>query len=634
MHVPRLCFALVFPALLLAGSSALAEEGSEVQNPSSLKNLSLEELFHLEITSVSSKSEPVSETAAAVRVITGDAIRRLGALSIPEALRYTPGVEVARMDSRQYAITARGFNGSVANKLLVLIDGRSVYTPLFSGVFWDAQDVFMEDVQQVEVIRGPGATVWGANAVNGVINVISKPSRDTQGLLVTGGGGDVERGFGGIRYGRALGSSGFFRVYGKAFDRDASLRPNGSEAGDPFTMGQGGFRADWTAAGALTFQGDLYGGSIEQPTSDDVKISGGNLLARWTHTLSPHADLTLGAYFDRTNRTIPGTFEEKLDTYDLTLRHRIAFEGPHDVVWGLGYRQSFDKVGNSPFLAFLPDRLKRRVVSGFVQDEISLVEHRLAWTLGSKVEHNDYTGVEYQPSSRLSWTPTLKQTVWAAFSRAVRAPSRIDRDLYVPENPPHLLAGGPNFDSEVLRAYELGYRANPSHILTVSAAAFYDSYDKLRSLEGGPPFVIANGLEGTSHGLEIGASLEALNWWRLSGGYTFLKLELEAAPWSTDTTQVKLAGDSPRNQWYFRSMMTLPHDFELDLGVRSVGELPNQRVPDYVACDAHLGWLPKESIEVSLVGQNLFDPQHPEFGTPASRREVERSLYGKVTCRF
>lgn len=622
--------------LLCGPRGAGAQEESEAADATSLKKLSLEELFNLEVTSVSSKAERQSEVAAAVRIVTGEDIRKMGALSIPEALRYVPGVEVARIDSRQYAITARGFNGSVANKLLVLIDGRSVYTPLFSGVFWDAQDAFLEDVAQIEVIRGPGATVWGANAVNGVINVISKPARETRGFLVTGGAGNVDRGFGGVRYGGTIGPNAFFRVYGKTFDRDASLRPNGQETGDDFKMSQGGFRVDWTppTAEAITLQGDFYGGSAEQPTSDDQETSGGNVLARWTHRFSPRSDLQFTTYYDRTDRTIPNQFEEDLDTYDASLRHRFGVGERHDVVWGLGYRQTFDAIRNSPGLAFLPDRLKQEVFSGFVQDEITLAKDRLVWTLGSKVDHNDYTGVEYQPSTRLSYTPNSRQTVWASVSRAVREPSRIDRDFYSPATPPYFLAGGPTFDSEVLRAYELGFRNQLSHNVTVSVAGFYDSYDKLRSVEMGPPATLANGLEGNSHGVEGVASVQAREWWRLTGGYTYLELELEAAPRSTDVTQVRQTGDSPHTQGFVRSSMTLPHDLSLDLGVRYVGELSNQRVPSYVACDGRLAWQPASTVEVAVVGTNLFDPRHPEFGTPASRKEVERSFYGKVTCRF
>lgn len=630
-HSPWLVLAL----LAMTAGTAAAQPESAPADRTDLKRLSLEELFDLEVTTLSTKPEPLSEAAAAIKIVTGDDIRRMGALNLPEALRYVPGVEVARVDSRQYAITARGFNGTIANKLLVLLDGRSVYTPLFSGVFWDAQDAFLEDVDQIEIIRGPGATVWGANAVNGVINVLSKPARETQGLLVTGGGGNTEQGFGGIRYGASLGSNGFFRVYGKGFDRGASLLPDGREARDEFTMGQGGFRADWTPSEpmALTLQGDLYAGSIDQLATDDADISGGNVVARMNRRFADGSDLNLSAYYDRTNRTIPGSFEEDLDTYDVTLRHRFAPGGNSDLVWGLGYRQSFDRIRNSPAFAFLPEHLTRRVFSGFVQDEVAFADRRFLWTLGSKVERNDYTGVAYQPSTRFAWTPKKNQTVWGAVSRALRAPSRIDHDFYAPASPPYFLAGGPGFDSEVLRAFELGYRVQGGRGMTASVAAFYDSYDRLRSIEAGPPVTLANGLEGNSHGLETSASVEAREWWRLSAGYTFLELQLEATPGSVDTTQVKQAGDSPRHQWFLRSSMALARSLALDLGVRSVHELPNQGIPTYVSCDARLGWQPSPGLDLAVVGTNLFDPRHPEFGTQPARREVERSVYGKVTWR-
>jgi len=634
----RLVSSLIAALFVTTGLGTVADADPSGDTPSALKKLSLEELFTLEITSVAKKSESVSETAVAIRVVTQDDLRRMGTLSIPEALRFIPGVEVARVDSRQYAITARGFNGTIANKLLVLIDGRSVYTPLFSGVFWDAQDTFLEDVEQIEVIRGPGGTVWGTNAVNGVINVISKPAASTQGLLLTGGGGNVERGFGGIRYGGKLGPRAHFRVYGKYFNRGPSLRPNGDDAGDDFQMPQGGFRADWepSAANAITIQGDLYAGTVEQPTSDDTEFAGGNVLARWTRKLSAASDIQVSAYYDRTKRTIPSTFEERLDTYDIGLRHRVALGSRHDVVWGLGYRQFFDDIRNSPMLAFLPEELQRREYSGFVQDEVALVPERLRWTLGAKFEHNDYTGMEYQPSTRLAWTPTTRHTVWAAASRAVRTPSRIDRDLYSPASgPPYLLAGGPNFESEVLHAIELGIKARPSDRLTASISTFYNKYDELRSLEIGTfPLLLANGLEGDAYGAEVNVNYQARSWWRLDSGYTIQNLELEVEPGSSDTSQVKQEGDSPRHQWYLRSSMSLPHALAFDIGVRSVGELPNQDVPAYVAWDGSLGWQPSGTVELAVVGRDLFDRQHPEFGTPASRREIGRSFYGKVTCRF
>ena len=628
-------FAPLVAALFLAWlpPTAAAEPLAEgVESRGALKKMTIEELFNLEVTTVSSKPEMLSATPAAVKVVTGDDIRRMGALSLPEALRYIPGVEVARVDNRQYAITARGFNGTIANKLLVLIDGRSVYTPLFSGVFWDAQDVFLDDVEQIEVIRGPGATVWGANAVNGVINVISKRAAETQGLFVMGGAGNPERGFGGLRYGGKLGSGSFFRLYGKMTDRDASLRPNGQEAGDDFKMAQGGFRFDGglSPSSDLTIQGDLYDGSADQAATSDMEIGGRNVMARWTRRLAEHSDMHLNAYYDHTVREMPLIFRETLDTYDVSLRHRLPLGKRHDVVWGLGLRKTEDVVGNTPGFAFLPSHQTRNLYSGFVQDEIEL-SSVLHWTLGSKIERVDDTGIEVEPSTRLAWTPSATRTLWGAVSRAVRAPSRLDRDLYVPSTPPFFLAGGPDFDSEELIAYELGYKARPARNLSAAIATFYNSYDKLRSVRGGPPIVLANDLHGETYGAEVSATLEATKGLRLSGGYTFLRMILRS---DTDTSTVKQSGDSPRHQWFARSSLTLPHGIEVDAGVRYVGELPNQKIPSYLATDARLGWRPVPSLEISAVGQNLFDSRHPEFGTPASRKEVERSLYGRATWTY
>jgi iron complex outermembrane recepter protein len=622
--------------LLIAVPWAWAQKPPATDEPlGTLKKLSLEQLFDLEVTSVSQKPESLSQTAAAVHVVTQDDLRRAGALSIPEALRNIPGVEVARVSARDYAITARGFNGTVANKLLVLIDGRSVYTPLYSGVFWDVQDTFMEDIEQIEVIRGPGATVWGANAVNGVINVLTKSAAQSQGWLLAGGGGNAERGFGGARYGGPLGSHAFFRVYGKHFDRDATLRANGQEAGDEFQMNQGGLRIDWTpsATDGFTLQGDAYAGFARQPNADAVDLSGGNVSAQWTRRFSTSADLQIRAYYDRTDRDIPATFGEALDTYDVTLRHRFG-AGRHDLVWGLEYRHSRDDVTNSPSLAFLPPQQSRHLATFFVQDERALLENRLHLIAGSKFEHNDYTGFEYQPSGRFTWTPSSSQTLWGAVSRAVRTPSRIDRDLFAPATPPYLLVGGPNFESEVLRAIELGYKAQATEYLTASISTFYNHYDKLRSLERGPPFYLANGFKAQTYGVEGEAAYQVTRRWRLNPGYTFLRLDLDTSPGSTDTTQRRQEGDSPRHQLFVRSSLSLPRDLALDVTVRYIGELPNQRVPAYTTADARLAWQSTSAIEVAIVGQNLLDPRHPEFGLPGTRREVERSLYGKATCHF
>jgi iron complex outermembrane receptor protein len=634
--VRRIGIGAALAVLWLSALGASAQTEETVPPPTKLKTLSLEELFEIEVTSVSKKSEKLSETAAAVHVVTDEDIRRSGAPSIPEALRDVPGVEVARVDSHQYAITARGFNSTTANKLLVLMDGRSVYTPLYAGVFWDAQDTLMEDIARIEVIRGPGATVWGANAVNGVINVINKSAEETQGLLTTGGGGTEERGFGGVRYGGRLGPNAYFRVYGKYFDRDDSVLPNGTDAHDRFRMGQGGFRMDWKPRTdqLLTLQGDIYDGSVEQPSAGDTDLKGGNILGRWTRRFSENSDLQVQAYYDRTDRNIPLVFGEKLDTLDLDVRHRFSLARGHDVVWGFGYRYTNDHVDNSPALAFLPPHETRRLATAFVQDEVTLVENRLHLSLGSKFEHNDYTGFEFEPSARLAWTPSREQTVWAAISRAVRAPSRIDREFFAPAQPPFLLAGGPNFQSEKVYAFEAGYKVQPAATLSASAATFYNVYKDLRSLESGPPLTIANGLEGESYGVELEANYQPAARWRLNAGYTFFQLNLRVRPGSTDTTQKRQEGDSPRNSAFLESRLDLPRNVELDATLRYVDSLSNQGVPHYVAFDARLGWHASKALELSIVGSNLSDPQHPEFGTPATRREIQRRVYGKVVCRF
>ena len=623
--------ALLCAALPLAPLPTHADASPQDLAPARLKKLSLEQLFDLQVTTVSQKPESLSKAAAAIHVVTQSDIREMGAQSIAEALRDIPGVEVARVDSRQYAITARGFNGTVANKLLVLMDGRSLYTPLFSGVFWDAQDAFMDDIEQIEVIRGPGATVWGANAVNGVINIRTKDATQTQGWLVEGGGGDAERGFGGARYGGRIRQDLFFRAYGKHFERASSLRPDGSETGDDFRMSQGGFRLDDNPEGrdAFTLQGDAYSGTGDQLAAAATDLKGGNVLTRWTRRFSPASDLQVQAYYDRTDRQIPSLFGEVLDTYDLELRHRFGARR-QDVVWGLGYRLTRDDVRNSPGLAFLPPRLAQGLFSGFLQDELSLAD-QLRLTLGSKLEHNDYTGYEYEPSARLAWLPVPTQTLWAAASRAVRAPSRIDRDFFAPGTPPYFLVGGEGFESEILRAFEIGYKANPIPAVGGSVSIFYNGYDRLRSVEAGPPFHLGNGLEGDGHGAEAEVSWQISRPWRLSAGYTFLKLDVERTPASADSTSESQEGDSPEHQAFVRSSLAVPGGVSVDLSARYVGELPDQHVAAYTTGDARLAWQVRGGLEFEVVGRDLFAPRHVEFGTPTARTEVARSVYGKVT---
>jgi iron complex outermembrane recepter protein len=637
-----LALSFLVQGLLVAAVGAATHSDPALPSAGALKKLSLEELMNIEVTSVSRRPEKLSETASAIQVITREDIRRSGASSIPEALRLASNLEVAQADSSQWAISARGFKSTTANKLLVLIDGRTVYTPLYAGVFWDVQDTLLEDIDRIEVISGPGATLWGANAVNGVINITTKNAKDAQGLLLLGGGGTELRAFGGLRYGGALTTNLHYRVYGKYFDRDGAVLPNGRDATNDWFMGQGGFRLDWDASPAdlLTLQGDYYGGRIAQTgTNGDAHVDGGNLIARWSHTFSETSDFRFQFYYDRTHRRIPNTFAEDLDTYDIDFQHRFPWGDRQNIIWGLGYRLIDDDVDNSPGLAFLPERVSRDWFSGFVQDEIALVKDRLHLTLGTKLEYNDYTDFEYQPSGRLLWKLTPRQTAWGAISRAVRTPSRIDRELFAPGTPPHLLVGGTNFSSEKLIAYELGYRIHPHERVSLSLAAFYNDYDNIRSVEqvsppAPLPITLGNRQEAESYGAELTVDYHITDWWRVKFGYTELQIRFRSKAGSTDPTSGSTESNDPNRWALLRSSWNLPGNLEFDLAYRYVAHIANQRVPEYSEIDARLAWRPFPNLEISVVAQNLLHDHHPESGTPTMRREIERAVYGKVVWHF
>ena len=632
------------PTLLILGLClALFGEPGFAQQPDSaaraLKALTIEQLMNLEVTSVSKRPERLAQTASAIQVITREDIRRSGASSLPEALRLASNLQVAQVDSRQWAISARGFNSTTANKLLVLIDGRTVYTPLFSGVFWDAQHVPLADIDRIEVISGPGATLWGANAVNGVINVITKDTKDTQGLLLSGGVGTELRGFGTLRYGGMLGSSARYRIYGRGFGRDATDSSSGQDAGDDLHLGQGGFRVDWDASTTshVMFLGDLYDGRIDQPSAGDIVVSGGHVLAQWSRTFSETSGLTARLYYDRTHRDIPGTFGEDLHIYDVDLQHHTRLGAKHDLVWGLGYRLINDRVANTTALAFLPAHVARQWFTGFVQDEIAFVPNRLHVALGTKIEHNDYTGFEIQPSGRVNWTFSPSATLWAAVSRAVRTPSRIDREFFLPGQPPYFLAGGPGFDSEEELAYELGYR-HQQGALAVSVATFYSRYHGLRSLEQvnppPSPLVIGNGQDGESFGAELTAEYWLTSRWRVSAGHTELRIHIWPNPGSTDTTRGATESRTPDRQFFLHSSLDLPAHLRLDARFRALDDIANQQVPAYAELNARLTWQPTARLDLSIVGQNLLHDRHAEFGAPATRREIERGVYGLVEWWF
>ncbi|MGE0680215.1 MAG: TonB-dependent receptor plug domain-containing protein [Candidatus Binatia bacterium] len=636
-------FTFIAFALVIFASEAFAQIQKSIPPTSMLKKLSIEELMDIEVTSVSKRPEKLSETASAIQVITQEDIRRSGATSLPEALRLAPNLQVAQVNASQWAISARGFNNVLANKLLVMIDGRTVYTPLYAGVFWDVQDTLLEDVDRIEVISGPGGTLWGANAVNGVINITTKSAKETPGLFIEGGTGTDLHGFGGIRYGGQLAPHLYYRVYGKAFSRDDTTLVNGSDAQDAWPMGQGGFRLDWDPdeKNLLTLQADFYDGRPNPDGGTPVVVRGGNALGRWTHTISEGSDFQLQLYYDRTWRNFGSEFTEDLGTYDVNWQHRFQFGQRQEVIWGLGFRLMDDTVDNLPLLAFRPGHKTLSLYSAFVQDEITLIEDRLRLTLGSKFEHNDYTGFEFQPSGRLAWTLTRRQTIWAAISRAVRTPSRIDRDffLFIAPTIPAIM-GNSDFASEELLAYELGWRLQPSTKLSVSLATFYNEYDNVRSAEPGPPplnipIVFSNGVRGETYGVELAAVGQLTDWWRLRGGYTFLQKHLSAKPSSHDLNQGTAESNDPEHQFLVQSSMDLSDHFELDAVIRYVDALPQPHVPSYVSLDVRLGWKLTRYCELAIVGQNLLDGRHPEFvPSSPSPREIERSVYGKVTWRF
>ncbi|HSU53539.1 MAG TPA: TonB-dependent receptor [Candidatus Dormibacteraeota bacterium] len=614
-------------------------------SPSELKKLSIEELLNMEVTTVSRQAEPWFTSPSAIQVITGEEIRRSGASSIPEALRLAPNLQVAQVDSANWAISARGFNNTTANKLQVMIDGRSVYTPLFSGVFWDVQDTLLEDVDRIEVVSGPGGTLWGANAVNGVINIVTKSAKDTQGSYFSAGGGSFLNGFGEGRYGGQIGTNLFFRVYGKYFEQDDTNIPFVGDATNAWRFGQGGFRLDYLpdSGDTLTLEGNGYGGDYLRAAPGNQTTDGQNIITRWTHVLDQDSDVSIQAYWDRTYRHVPDTFTETLNTYDLDFQHRFPLGNRQMFVWGLGYRAMMDQVGNGPPLAFLPDDRNLQLFSGFAQDEFAIIPERLRFTVGTKLEHNDFTGWEVQPSGRLAWTPNENNTLWGAISRAVRSPSRFDTDLYIP-NPANpapagtlTLIGGP-FDSEKLLAYELGYRARITRKLGFSLATFYNSYDDIRSVEAVPGatdvFDIGNGLRGQSWGVELSSTLQVLDNWRLRGGYTYLHKDIWNRSGHHDLNNGTGEGNDPEHQVVIQSMLDLPYHLSLDTDFRYVDRLPTPHVPSYLTFDVRVAWQATRHMELSIVGQNLWDPSHPEFGPPGTRQEIPRSVYGKITWRF
>jgi iron complex outermembrane receptor protein len=612
-----------------------------------LSELSLEELSNIEITSVSKRAERLSDAPTSVFVITSEDIRRSGATSLPEALRLAPNLQVARAYAKGYAISARGFNSSTANKLLVLIDGRSVYTPLYSGVFWDVQDVMLEDVERIEVISGPGGTLWGVNAVNGVINVITRGAAASQGGLVAlGAGNDESRAS--ARFGARTAEGLAWRLYATRTDLRSTETEAGTSVNDAGHHTQVGLRADaQRGADRFMLQAEAYRGRRDPPLQDTdsgtqidygpITASGAHVPGLWERRLAGGASVQLQAYVDRTKRNIVPILSDTQDTLDLQFQHSPGPIGTHTPVWGLQYRGGRDRVDNSIYIAFLPARLNQNWASLFAQDEIALADN-LRLTLGARVEHNDYTGIEFLPTARLAWKWAPQQLLWAAASRTVRAPSRLDRDTFVPGQPPYQLRGGPNFQSELANVVELGYRGQPAPNTSLSATVFHADYDRLRTLQidfSVPDVVLANGMEGHVRGLELWGSFQAMPSWRLHAGFSRLWQDLRLKPGSTDTGAVATAeGANPAYWWTLRSSLDLGPQTEFDLILRHVARLSNPDVPRYTALDMRLGWRPRPGVELSLSGQNLLGDGHGEFGDVSTRTQFKRALFAKAEWRF
>ncbi|MDD5712092.1 MAG: TonB-dependent receptor, partial [Smithellaceae bacterium] len=609
-------------------------------------------------------------TPAAIYVITSEDIKRSGATSIPDVLRLIPGADVQRIDSNKWAVSIRGTASRFTRTVLVMIDGRTIYSPIFGGVYWEDNDVMLEDVDRIEVVRGPGGTYWGANAVSGVVNIITKNARDTQGGLVTLGAGTFERGFGSVRYGGKSADNLYYRVYAKYFDRDDLFHRNPDmNEFDEWRMGQTGFRADKDISerDTLTFQGDfhsarigLYEAGVSSYSAPYTRVMkekkasfGGNLLARWQRTLSEKSDLTLQLYYDKDNhRDI--FFNSDTDTVDFDFHHRFAWIWHQQIVWGGGYRFIGSETSGFDTSFFSPADETFNLYNAFIQDDIELWKERLHFIIGSKFEHNDVTGFVIQPNARLLWTPTAEQTIWASVSRSVRTPSRFDYEyqrttfggLAGGTTPAYARIVNLNDKPQDVIAYELGHRIIFGSKLSLDTAAHYDIIFDTPSLELKPyflettpapthyivPYIGDHKLMAKTYGGEISAELRPFAWWRLSASHAVFHLQVFKDADSTDPRNINDAARfSPRHQTVLRSYMDLPGNVNLDAMFRYVSEIPPLNVPSYYSLDARLAWKARPDLELSVVGQNLLDKEHPE-NNPDS--EVPRGVYGMVRWQW
>ncbi len=618
---------------LLAGLGATMAIGARAQTVEDLSGLSIEELGTIKVTSISKRPESLSEAAAAVYVITAEDIRRSGATSLPEALRQAPNLEVAQLNSLNYTVTARGSNSpETANKLLVLVDGRSVYSPVASTVYWESVNVVLADVERIEVVSGPGGTLWGANAVNGVINIVTRSAQDTQGGLVEMGVGTRERG-GTLRYGTKVGDMAL-RAYATGFGRTNSfVRLPTDFSTDAFNGSQSGFRLDGAANegdDTYTLQGDIYRNHTELL---DMTLHGGNLLGRWTRRIDARSSVQIQAYYDWQNRDYL-TATDALRTFDLQAQHNLKLGESHQIVWGGQYRLWQSAFRSLTFFQLVEPEARISLGSLFAQDEITL-RPDLKLTVGVKAENSSYSGLDFLPNVRLAWQAANNHLLWSAISRSVRTPSRVDREL----TGPGLLAPAPNFRSEELTAYEIGYRGQPTPRSSLSLSAFYNVYDHLRTsslTNGRLPLMLHNDLEGTTYGVEGWASYGVTNWWKLHAGANWLHKRVHLKPGTVDLTNFQATGQDPAYQFQIRSEMSLTPEVEFDVMLRRVGAIAVSGVPAYTEADVHLGWHVTPSVELALFGRNLLHPRHLEANDPLATppRSIGRTVYARLRAGF
>jgi iron complex outermembrane recepter protein len=605
-----------------------------------LKRLSIEELMRIDVTTASRREEPLGSTAAAMSVITGDDIRRTGVTSIAEALRLADGVHVARSNNGAWRISARGFNGATPNKLLVMVDGRTVYSALFAGVFWNTLDYLLEDIDRIEVIRGPGTVLWGANAVNGVINIITRHSRDTQGGLFSVSSGNEDPAGAQLRYGGGNGD-GAWRVYGKVALRDDQKLTTGLSSGDAVRRGQGGFRFDRRAGGAaLLIQGDAFHSRDDLPDRPSAEFTHLALQSRWSRIMSGGSRIDVQSYYRREYRRVPAQLTHHIDTVDVDLQHATTWGRRHDIVWGAGTRFNWDGTHGGTSLRFDPSDRNYSLHSVFVQDEIAVLPGRLFTTLGVKYEHNAFSGGELQPNVRARLAMARNQMLWAGVSRAVRRPTRIDDDVVVTAPTGAVLVRGTDsFEAEKLVATEVGYRIQPTSVVSFDATVFWHDYTDLRSqdspLVGVVPLTIGNTLEGHSRGVELGVNIQPFAWWRTHVGYTFLDTAVEPHPGSRDTTGGASEINDPDHLFALRSSLDLPRNIEADAILRAVGALPTPALPAYTELTLRGAWHMTPTLELFVVGHDLLHARHPEVGAAgAARVDFERSARAGITVRF